>query len=432
MLIDEAHLVPHDGDGMYRSLLSELRALAPATACGSSDSRRRRFGSTAAGSTRARARSSMRSFSITTSAAGIRDGWLSPLTSKATSTEINVSGVGRRGGEFIAGELERAADDKPMIAAACDEIVERGADRRSWLVFCCGVLHAHHVCDALRVRGIACRGGDRRDAVSRARGQHRRVQGRRGPLPRQRQRADDRLRCAADRPAGDAAADAVDRPLRANGRPRHAQGGRQGQLPDSGLRRQRATARAGRPGRHQGRRRQRRGRRADSVRTKACPDCAEINALDAAVCCCCGYECPKPKPVAKHATSADAVPIFIGERVWLPVADVSFHRHGKYGDPDAPPTLRVEYLCGLSSYAEYVCFERQGYARTCAERWWYALSGPRRSRRRWPRRCSASTSSIRWSRSRSPATASSGTSPIAASGARTAASSRSTGIIVAG
>ena len=29
MLIDEAHLVPHDGDGMYRSLLSELRALAP-------------------------------------------------------------------------------------------------------------------------------------------------------------------------------------------------------------------------------------------------------------------------------------------------------------------------------------------------------------------------------------------------------------------
>ena len=29
VLIDEAHLVPHDGDGMYRSLLSELRALAP-------------------------------------------------------------------------------------------------------------------------------------------------------------------------------------------------------------------------------------------------------------------------------------------------------------------------------------------------------------------------------------------------------------------
>ena len=30
VLIDEAHLVPHDGDGMYRTLLAELRALAPA------------------------------------------------------------------------------------------------------------------------------------------------------------------------------------------------------------------------------------------------------------------------------------------------------------------------------------------------------------------------------------------------------------------
>ena len=56
-----------------------------------------------------------------------------------------------------------------------------------------------------------------------------------------------------------------------------------------------------------------------TVRTKTCPDCAEINPLDAAACCCCGYEWPKPKPVAKHATSADAVPILTGERVWLPV-----------------------------------------------------------------------------------------------------------------
>ena len=29
VLIDEAHLGPHDGDGMYRSLIAELRALVP-------------------------------------------------------------------------------------------------------------------------------------------------------------------------------------------------------------------------------------------------------------------------------------------------------------------------------------------------------------------------------------------------------------------
>jgi DNA repair protein RadD len=55
-----------------------------------------------------------------------------------------------------------------------------------------------------------------------------------------------------------------------------------------------------------------------SVRAKTCPECAEVNPLDAAACCCCGHEWPKPKPAAKHATSADAVPILTGERVWLP------------------------------------------------------------------------------------------------------------------
>ena len=377
VLIDEAHLVPHDGDGMYRTLLAELRALAPADGM-------RIAGFSATPFRLDSGRLDEGEGKIFDDVVfdygigqGIRDGWLSPLTSKATGTEINISGVGRRGGEFIAGELERAADDSATVSAACDEIVARGADRRSWLVFCCGVAHAHHVGEALRCPRRFLPGGDRRDAARRACGQHRRVQGRHGPVPGQRQRVDDRLRRAADRSTGHAAADAVDRTLRANGRPRHPQGRRQGQLPDPGLRRQLPPPRTGGPGRHQGRRQQERSApsRRPSVRTKTCPECAEINPLDAAACCCCGHEWPKPKPAARHATSADAVPILTGERVWLPVTDVSFHRHYKYGDPDAPPSFRVDYLCGLSPYAEYVSFERQGYPRTCAERWWYALGG---------------------------------------------------------
>ena len=157
VLIDEAHLVPHDGDGMYRSLLSELRALAPTDGM-------RIAGFSATPFRLDSGRLDEGEGKIFDNVVfdydvgrGIREGWLSPLTSKATKIEINVNNVGRRGGEFIAGELERAADDNAVIAAACDEIVARGVDRRSWLVFCCGVLHAHHVCDALRMRGVACR-----------------------------------------------------------------------------------------------------------------------------------------------------------------------------------------------------------------------------------------------------------------------------------
>ena len=306
---------------------------------------------------------------------GIRDGWLSPLTSKATGAEINISGVGRRGGEFIIGELERAADDNAVIAAACDDIVARGANRRSWLVFCCGVAHAHHVGRRATMRGVSCR-----------------VVTGETPLP---ERADSiatfkagMVRCLVNVNVLTTGFDAPRVDLLAMLRPtlstglyvqmvgrgtRKAEGKenclildfagncrRHGPVDQVDIKLGGSNGAAVAPA---------------TVRTKTCPDCAEINPLDAAACCCCGYEWPKPKPVAKHATSADAVPILTGERVWLPVSDVSFHRHCKFGDPDAPPSFRVDYLCGLSPYSEYVSFERQGYPRTCAERWWYALGG---------------------------------------------------------
>src|SRR5262245_64133094 len=66
---------------------------------------------------------------------GIADGYLSKLSSKATTTRIDVTGVGRRGGEFIPGELERAANITDVVEGAAAEIVEQGTNRRSWLAF---------------------------------------------------------------------------------------------------------------------------------------------------------------------------------------------------------------------------------------------------------------------------------------------------------
>src|SRR6476660_1677589 len=116
VLIDEAHLLPHDGDGMYRRLLSELRALAPAGGM-------RIAGFSATPFRLDSGRLDEGEGKIFDAVVfdygigqGIRDGWLSPLTAKTTGTEINISGVGRRGGEFIAGELERAADDSATVS----------------------------------------------------------------------------------------------------------------------------------------------------------------------------------------------------------------------------------------------------------------------------------------------------------------------------
>ena len=83
VLIDEAHLVPHDGDGMYRSLLSELRALVPP-----GDMRVAGFSATPFRLDTGRLDEGegkifddvVFDYGI---GQGIRDGWLSPLTSKA-------------------------------------------------------------------------------------------------------------------------------------------------------------------------------------------------------------------------------------------------------------------------------------------------------------------------------------------------------------
>ena len=146
--------MPHAGDGMYRSLLETLRETVPdLRVCGLTatpfrlDSGRLDEGEGKVFD------EVVYDYGI---AEGIHDGWLSPLSSKATQTTIDVRGVGRRAGEFILGELEAVADDQAIIEAACDEIVALGADRRAWLVFCCGISHATHVRDALRARGVSC------------------------------------------------------------------------------------------------------------------------------------------------------------------------------------------------------------------------------------------------------------------------------------
>ena len=82
-------------------------------------------------------------------------GHLSVLRSKHTALTLDTTGVRKSGGEFVASALEAAVDTDANNAAAVREIVERGADRRSWLVFCSGVSHAEHLRDLLRQRGIS-------------------------------------------------------------------------------------------------------------------------------------------------------------------------------------------------------------------------------------------------------------------------------------
>jgi DNA repair protein RadD len=281
--------------------------------------------------------------------------------------------VAIRGGEFVPGALEDAADDEKVVAAAVDEIISCGQDRRSWLLFCCGVRHARHVRDVLASRGVSTAAVTaetpdyERDAVIAAY--------RAGEI-----RALTNvnvLTTGFNVPGVDLIA--MLRPTLSTGL--YVQMVGRGTRPADGKQNCLVLDFAGNVRRHgpvdqadgSGRSRVSVG----DAPTKTCPECKELVALAATVCSACGHEFPVPvrTPVPKHAPIADLVPILGGPTDWLPVTETSCRRHVKFSDNGAPPSLRVDYLCGFSDYSEFISFERDGFAREMAARWWLSLCG---------------------------------------------------------
>src|SRR5262249_21032578 len=107
VIIDEAHFIPHHDQGTYRATLDALRELVPDLRVAGLTATPYRLdsGHLCEGNGHI-FDSAVYEYRI---AQGIRDNVLSPLSSKATVANIDVSGVGKRGGEFITDQLEAAA-----------------------------------------------------------------------------------------------------------------------------------------------------------------------------------------------------------------------------------------------------------------------------------------------------------------------------------
>ena len=153
-LIDEAHLISRKASSMYGKFFADLRKVYPDM---------RLLGLTAtpyrldSGRLDTGDDAMFEKIIYEADVADlIEQGFLSPLISKSTDAAISTKGVHRRGGEFIAGELERAAMEGDLVKRAAAEIVARAGDRKAWLAFCSGVDHAIAVRDALRDLGITC------------------------------------------------------------------------------------------------------------------------------------------------------------------------------------------------------------------------------------------------------------------------------------
>jgi len=287
----------------------------------------------------------------------IEAGYLCPPVTTSSETQIDTSGVGTRGGEFIAGDLEAAAMDAEVINAIADEIVALGKDRRGWIVFGCGVKHCTLLRDAIRKRGFSCEGifattplAERAEAIDRFRRMEIRclVSVNALAVGFNAKHTDLVALAVATKSAGKYI-QAVGRGLRL------FPGKADAMIADFGGN----VARFGcidaiSPPREK-------GKPGDGeTPTKQCPECEARNPLTALECVECGA--PFPAPKSKVETKAAQLAILSSQikPVWLDVSAVTYQRHEKAGKP---PSMRVLYRCGMIFHQTWWCPEHTGFAR---------------------------------------------------------------------
>jgi len=154
IIVDEAHLIAPDGDGMYRSFLKDMTVINPNV---------RLIGLTA---TPFRLKGGLicqpeNLLNAVCYEAGLKEmiaqGYLSPLISKAGRAEAQLDNLHVRGGEFVADEISAAMDRVELVDRACREIVDLTQNRKSVLIFTTSVEHCKHVAEKIAaLSGMGC------------------------------------------------------------------------------------------------------------------------------------------------------------------------------------------------------------------------------------------------------------------------------------
>lgn len=369
VLVDEAHLIPRKTNTMYQKFLNNLKLMNPHV---------RVVGLTA---TPYRLDSGLLHsgkdalFDAVSYEAELKDmvkgGYLTKLVSKQPKTKLDVRNVSIRGGEFVAGELQRAVDRKDVNEAAVQEILSYGADRQSWLIFCSGVSHATHIAELITKRGISCAtifgetpAAERDQIVADFKARKIRAIASMGVLT-----------TGFNAPAVDLLA--LLRPTQSTGLYIQIMG--RGMRNAPGKENCLVLDFAGNIARHGpvDKVNPKKPRKTDGegiAPVKECPECNSIVFAGSAECPDCGYVWPPKEP--EIDATASTLPV-MSESLpvkWVPVNSVSYRQHVK---PGSPNSMRVEYRSGLTVYREWVCFDHKGYPRDKAIKWWaQRMTGP--------------------------------------------------------
>ncbi|MCA9310023.1 MAG: DEAD/DEAH box helicase family protein [Phycisphaerales bacterium] len=364
IIVDEAHLIPKTGDGMYRTFIDDMQTINPLVrVVGLTATPYRLKSGTICGPDRI--------LNHVCYEIGVRDlidqGFLSPLRTTASATTIDASTLHVRGGEFVAAEAESLMNTDNLVRGACGEILEQAWDRSSILIFAAGVAHGRHIVDVLRdVYGVEC-GFITGDTPSAERA-----------ATIARFRSGD-LRFLANINVLTTGFDAPNVDCVALLRPTMSPGlfyqmcGRGFRLaPDkddclvldfAGNIERHGPVDAIRPWEPK--------RRKGEAPMRACPDCGFVMPMGHLSCPKCGHVFDRDWD--KHGTQAATEGILSGEISYhdYRVTGVSYSVHRKRNDPTAPPSMRVDYTTASGKrITEWICLEHDGYPRRKAANWW--------------------------------------------------------------
>ena len=373
ILIDEAHMLPPNGEGMYQQFLQDAKAINPnVRLIGLTATPYRMTSGTICGSDHL--------LNHICYEVGVREliaqGYLCPLKTKAGRRKADTSGLHIRAGEFIAGEVEALMDDDALVHSACREIVEQTRDRNSVLIFAASVQHAQHVQRVLADMGHECgfvcgeSSGIFRDDILR-------------------RFKDGELKYLVNVNVLTTGFDAPNIDCVALLRPTNSPG-LYYQMLGRGFRLHPAKTNClvldfgGNILRHGPvdalqikDKSDRKGN--NEAPAKECPNCQALIHASYTLCPDCDHEFPPPER-DKHDGSASTAGVLSGEvtETDYEVSSVYYSIHTKRGaPPDHPKTLRVDYRCGFNEYhSEWICVAhpKGSYAWRKAHTWWQSRS----------------------------------------------------------
>lgn len=358
VIVDECHLMPLSGDGMYRTYFKSnpnakyfgLTATPFRLGGGYIYGQGKVFTDVAYDLT------SMDNFNKL-----IEDGYLCNLKIVSTKLKLNTTKVRTQGGDFANLDMSNAFDRTPITNAAVDEMIRVGGDRKKWLIFAIDIKHAEHIAERLIKKGISAmvvhsKMEFDRDLIIKAykEGLYRAIVN------------VNVLTTGFDDPEIDLIG--LLRPTKSPvihvqtiGRGLRIAPGKDdclimdfaGNTERNGPINDIHVKEPGKKG-------------SGEPITKTCPDCETIHHPAVRKCPHCGHEFQFKHNLQEESGRSEVVKT--RKSRWAKVDDISYNIHNS-NNAVKKPTICVTYQCGVNFYREWICVEHSGYAGHVARNW---------------------------------------------------------------